>query len=73
MTDTVATVTELADDLGSDLERGLASADAARRLERDGPNELIESPPRSLTRRFLAQFDDPLVMLLLAAIFFPDS
>ena len=68
MTDTVATVTELADDLGSDLERGLASADAARRLERDGPNELIESPPRSLTRRFLAQFDDPLVMLLLAAI-----
>jgi magnesium-transporting ATPase (P-type) len=68
MTDTVANVAELADFLGSDLEDGLSAVEASRRLERDGPNELVESPPPGLVRRFVSQFDDPLVLLLLAAI-----
>jgi Ca2+-transporting ATPase len=68
MTDTVTTVAELAVHLGSDLEHGISSAEAARRLERDGANELVESPPPGLLRRFVAQFDDPLVLLLLGAI-----
>ncbi len=68
MTDTVTTVAELADDLGSDLDHGISSVEAARRLERDGPNELVESPPPGLVSRFAAQFDDPLVLLLLGAI-----
>jgi magnesium-transporting ATPase (P-type) len=59
---------EVARALGSDLERGLAADEAARRLARDGPNELRAAPAVPAWRRFLAQFRDPLVYLLLAAI-----
>ena len=59
---------EVARALGIDLERGLAEDEAARRLARDGPNELRAAPPVPAWRRFLAQFRDPLVYLLLAAI-----
>ena len=47
---------------------GLSSAEAARRLQRDGPNELRSKPPVPLWRRILAQFQDPLVYLLLFAV-----
>src|SRR5690606_20159301 len=40
---------------------------AAVRLEREGPNELAVTPPVPGWRRFLAQFQDVLVILLLAA------
>jgi Ca2+-transporting ATPase len=53
--------------LGSDAQRGLGSDEARRRLERVGRNELPESAPPSALRRLLAQFRDPLVLLLLAA------
>jgi len=59
---------EVARALGTDLARGLTSAEAARRLARDGPNELRSAPPVPAWRRFLAQFRDPLIYLLLAAI-----
>ena len=49
-------------------ETGLDSAEAARRLELYGPNELRSAPPVPLWRKFLAQFRDPLIYLLLAAI-----
>ncbi len=54
--------------LGTDLERGLTSAEAARRLARDGPNELRQAPPIPAWRRLVGQFRDPLIYLLLAAI-----
>jgi Ca2+-transporting ATPase len=54
--------------LGSDAAVGLKRLDAASRRERDGPNELVEAPPEPLWRRALAQFQDPLVGLLLVAI-----
>ncbi len=59
---------EVARALGTDLARGLTSAEAARRLARDGPNELRSAPPVPAWRRFLAQFRDPLIYLLLLAI-----
>jgi P-type Ca2+ transporter type 2C len=59
---------EVARALGSNLERGLGADEAARRLTRDGPNELRAAPPVPAWWRFLAQFRDPLVYLLLAAI-----
>ena len=59
---------EVARALGTDLARGLTSAEAARRLARDGPNKLRSAPPVPAWRRFLAQFRDPLIYLLLAAI-----
>jgi Ca2+-transporting ATPase len=59
---------EVAQILGVDPEAGLGSAEAARRLERDGPNALRSPPPRPAWRRMLAQFADPLIYLLLGAI-----
>jgi Ca2+-transporting ATPase len=53
--------------LGSDARRGLSEDEARRRLERHGANELpAESPPPGW-KKFLAQFADPLVVLLLVA------
>lgn len=57
----------LAATLGADLVRGLTAAEAARRLASDGPNTLHERPPVPRWRQALAQLQDPLVYLLLAA------
>ncbi|PTT89295.1 haloacid dehalogenase, partial [Pelomonas sp. HMWF004] len=51
----------------TDLAVGLTAAEAARRLARDGANELRSAVKASAWRRALAQFRDPLVLLLLAA------
>jgi Ca2+-transporting ATPase len=53
--------------LGADAQRGLAEADAAERLGRDGPNELPAVPPVPAWRRLLAQFRGLLTALLLVA------
>ncbi|MCC6197595.1 MAG: hypothetical protein IT518_24355, partial [Burkholderiales bacterium] len=54
--------------LGVDPARGLTAAEAARRLARDGPNEVAPAMPVARWRRVLAQLRDPLVYLLLAAV-----
>ncbi len=53
--------------LGSDVNRGLSRSEARARLARDGPNALEAEPPIPAWRRFLAQFQDTLVILLLIA------
>jgi Ca2+-transporting ATPase len=53
--------------LGSDEERGLSAAAAGERLARFGRNELATEQPLPGWRKFLAQFYDPLVVLLLIA------
>lgn len=53
--------------LNVDPDQGLGEAEAARRLELFGPNELAGAPPVPAWRKFLQQFRDPLVYLLLAA------
>lgn len=58
----------LAAELGTDPTRGLASTEAAARLKAYGPNELPSSPPTPAWLRFLHQFKDPLVFLLIGAI-----
>ena len=58
---------DLAVSLGTDLERGLGTEEAAQRLQADGPNELRAVPPVPMWRRALAQLQDPLVYLLGAA------
>ncbi len=47
--------------------RGLTSEEAARRLERHGPNRLPPPPPRSPWTRLLVQFHNVLIYVLLAA------
>lgn len=46
---------------------GLSEAEAAARLARQGPNALPEPPRPGLAARFLRQFDDLLIRVLLAA------
>jgi P-type Ca2+ transporter type 2C len=53
--------------LGTDERRGLTEEDARARLARYGPNELASEKPIPAWRRFLSQFQDVLVILLLIA------
>ena len=53
--------------LGTDTRLGLTGTEAAERLVRFGPNELAGEEPVPAWRRFLAQFEDVLVILLLVA------
>jgi Ca2+-transporting ATPase len=59
---------EVVADLGSNAATGLSAAEAARRLAQHGRNELDAAPPVSAWRRFLHQFSDVLVILLLVAV-----
>lgn len=59
---------EVARALGADINNGLTSPEASRRLAQDGPNELRSAPRRPAWRRVLSHFHDPLVYLLLAAV-----
>jgi P-type Ca2+ transporter type 2C len=53
--------------LGTDAERGLSDAEAQARLGRYDRNELTAEAPVPPWRKFLAQFQDVLVILLLVA------
>jgi Ca2+-transporting ATPase len=59
---------EVADLLEVDRENGLTEEIASERLARIGPNSLPRQDGPSLLRRFVSQFSDPLVGLLLVAI-----
>lgn len=53
--------------LDSNLETGLTEAEAERRNERFGANQLVGKPGKSAWLRFLLQFNQPLLYILLAA------
>jgi P-type Ca2+ transporter type 2C len=61
-------VAEVHGSLGVDPTSGLSSAEAAERLDRAGPNRLDPTAQVPAWRKLLAQFSDPLIYLLLAAI-----
>ncbi len=54
--------------IATELERGLSARDAAQRLADCGRNELRATPHMRRWQRFLGQFRDPLIYLLLAAV-----
>lgn len=58
-----ATATELK----TDLARGLDVAEVDSRRKQHGPNELREAPRQPMWRRFLEQFKDLVVWILIAA------
>jgi Ca2+-transporting ATPase len=58
---------DLAAATGADPRAGLMPAEAAARLKAHGPNRLTPPRPRGPLRRLLAQLNQPLVLILLAA------
>jgi len=60
-------VTEIVEALTTDAVRGLTKEEARARLGRYGKNELATEKPVPGWRKFLAQFQDVLVILLLVA------
>ena len=62
------TAGEVAAELGTDVRRGLSAVEAAARLERYGPNQLDAAESVPAWRKLLAQFADPLIYLLIAAV-----
>ena len=53
--------------LNAKLDEGLSSADAQKRLEQHGPNELPSGKKTPLWKLFLGQFNDFVVILLIVA------
>ncbi len=60
-------VVDVAEAVAGDHRRGLTRSEAARRLHRDGPNELPEQAGRSLWDLIVEQFRDVMILLLLVA------
>ncbi|HEX2292738.1 MAG TPA: cation-transporting P-type ATPase, partial [Gaiellaceae bacterium] len=58
---------EVAGALGTDLADGLSETEAAARLQEFGPNRLDDADSVPEWRKFLRQFADPLIYLLLGA------
>lgn len=58
---------ECAAKLGTSLQNGLSSRQAEQRLHEYGPNELAKPKQKSLLVRFLSQFKDFMVIVLLIA------
>src|SRR5215475_12883878 len=55
--------------LATDRDKGLDPAEAERRLQAYGPNRLPEGKKRGPLMRFLSQFNNVLIYVLLAAGF----
>jgi Ca2+-transporting ATPase len=58
---------EVAHSLNTNPERGLTAAEVSQRLERYGENELKAKPGKPAWLRFLLQFNQPLLYILLIA------
>ena len=58
---------EVLEKLESDPERGLTSAEAAKRLEQFGPNELVEKGSKSPWLILWDQMKEPMVIVLIVA------
>src|SRR5215471_3252182 len=62
-------VDEVVRRLTTDMEKGLDAGEASRRLQKYGPNRLPEGKKRGPFMRFLSQFNNILVYVLLGASF----
>ncbi len=58
---------ETLNELGTDRWGGLSAAEAAKRLEKYGPNRLEGKPTRPMPLRLLDQLKDPMILVLLSA------
>ncbi len=58
---------DLIQELGTDTEKGLSAAEAEKRLLEYGPNQLAAAKKKSMLSRFIDQFKDPMILILLGA------
>jgi Ca2+-transporting ATPase len=63
----VSSPEETAQKLSTSLAHGLTQNDAEARLHKDGPNELPSEEPEPIWLRFLKQFKETLILLLLGS------
>lgn len=61
------TIKDTAERLGTDIKTGLSAAEAEKRLKLHGRNELRERKKKSFLRKFIEQFNDFMIIILLAA------
>lgn len=54
-------------DLGTDAQQGLSIKTAAQRLEKNGPNQLNKAKSTTLLQKFINQFKDFMIVILLVA------
>ncbi len=62
------TVTNVVEQLNTDLENGLTNLEASKRLSTYGPNKLKEKKKKSWIRIFFEQMNNPMIFVLFAAI-----
>ena len=62
------TIDEILKELDVDLAIGLSEDEAAARLENSGPNKLEANRKKTVLQMFLAQLNDALIYVLLAAV-----
>lgn len=60
-------ISEVLNELKTDADKGLNSTDAGERLQKFGPNSLGEEKKVPLWKRFLGQFADAMVFILIGA------
>jgi len=60
-------LSELLAELGSDAQKGLCDAQVSEKLASHGENKLKEKPKKSTLQRFLDQFKDAMILILIAA------
>lgn len=59
--------TEVLSHLQTDASKGLSSSEANKRLEQNGANQLNEAKSTNLVQKFINQFKDLMIAILLAA------
>lgn len=60
-------ISALLGELHTNADTGLTSQDAKTSLQTVGPNQLTAKKPKSMFSRFIDQFKDPMIIVLLAA------
>ena len=58
---------ELVTELATDLEKGLSGSEVQKRAEKYGPNKLKEKKKKTNFQRFVDQFKDAMILILIAA------
>lgn len=61
------TVEEVEKKFNVDPSKGLSEEEAKKRLEKYGPNKLMEKKKETILHMFLSEFKDPMVLILLVA------